>query len=381
MNINQAINLHDFRAMARRKLPKIAFDFIDGGVDDEVCLERNRNAFEQHTLVPRYLSGVCERDQSTTVLGKSYSSPVGISPTGLAGLFREGADGMLAAAARDANVPFLLSSASNIALEDAVKIAPKNLWFQMYCTSDDRINRDLIRRAADADIEVLVISVDVPVNSNRERNRRNGFTRPFRMTPAIVLDALGHPAWVLRYLRSGGMPMMNNWQPYGREGASAAEIADMYGSLTPASMTNWDTLKWIRDTWKGPLAIKGLMHPEDVRTAADLGVQGVIISNHGGRQLDCAPSPIALLPEIHAAVGDRLDIMLDSGVRRGSDIAIARCLGARFCFFGRPTLYAVVAGGKPGADKALKIIQNEVDLVLGQIGCTRFDALGPEYLR
>lgn len=288
---------------------------------------------------------------------------------------------MLAAAARDANIPFMLSSASNIAMEDAARIAPDNLWFQMYCTIDDRINRDLVRRAGEAGINVLVISVDVPVSSNRERNRRNGFSRPFRMTPSIVLDALGYPGWVIRYLRSGGMPMMNNWQPYGCEGASAAEIADMYGTLTPAAMTNWDTLAWIRDAWKGPLVIKGLMHPDDVRMAADMGVQGVVISNHGGRQLDCAPSPVSLLPEIKQAVGDRLEIMLDSGVRRGSDIVIARCLGARFCFFGRPTLFAVAAGGKPGVDKALQIIRNEIDLILGQVGCPRFDALGSDYLR
>ena len=380
MNIDRAINLHDFRAMARRKLPRIAFDFIDGGADDEHCLQRNREAFGRHALVPRYLVDVSDRDQSVTLLGRTYASPIGISPTGLAGLFREGADGMLAAAARDANVPFLLSSASNIALEEAAGIAPRNLWFQMYCTTDGAINRDLVRRAADAGIEVLVISVDVPVNSNRERNRRNGFSRPFRMTPSVVLDALGHPGWVLRYLRSGGLPMLRNWQPYGPEGASASQIADMYGSLTPAAMTDWKTLEWIRGIWKGPLVIKGLMHPEDVQRAAALGVDGVIVSNHGGRQLDATPSPVAMLPRIRELVGDRLELMLDSGVRRGSDIVIGRCLGASACFFGRPTLFAVAAGGKPAVDRALRLVRNEVDTVLAQIGCPRFDALGPQYL-
>lgn len=381
MNIDQAINLHDFRDMARRHLPRIAFDFIDGGADDEVGLRRNRHAFERYALLPRYLVGVEDREQSTSVLGRRYSSPVGISPTGMAGLFREGADAMLAAAARDADVPFMLSSASNLALEEAARIAPQHVWFQMYWTRDERINRDLVQRATNAGIGVLVVSVDVPVNSNRERNRRNGFSRPFRMTPSVILDAIGHPRWVLRYLKSGGVPMMPNWQPYGPDGAGPEQIADLYGTLTPAPEVNWDALQWIRDTWKGPLVIKGLMHPDDVRLAADLGAQGVVVSNHGARQLDFAPSPVALLQEIRAAVGDRLDIMIDSGIRRGSDVLIARCLGAQFCFFGRPTLFAVAAAGKAGADKALSIIRREIDLVLGQIGCSRYDKLGPEFLR
>jgi (S)-mandelate dehydrogenase len=379
--VKRAVNLDDFRAMARRKLPRIAFDFIDGGADDERCLQRNRDAFAQHALIPRYLVDVSHREQSVTVLGRTYASPIGIAPTGLAGLFREGADGMLAAAARDANVPFLLSSASNIALEDAARIAPANVWFQMYCTTDERINRDLVRRAGDAGIGVLVISVDVPAYSNRERNRRNGFSRPLRMTPSVVLDALGHPGWVLRYVRAGGLPMLSNWQPYAPQGASPGQVADLYGSLTPAGMTDWRTLEWIRAHWRGPLVIKGLLHPDDAVRAAELGAEGVIVSNHGGRQLDAAPSPLAVLPLIRDRVGPRLELMLDSGVRRGSDIVIARCLGASACFVGRPTLFAVAAGGQPAVDHALRLIRNEVDVVLAQIGCPRFEALGPQCLQ
>src|SRR5438105_4439967 len=176
MNIQSAVNLDDIREMARRKLPRIAFDFIEGGADDERCLVRNREAFQQYRLLPRYLVDVSRRDQSTVLLGQKYSSPFGISPTGLAGLFRPDADRMLARAAAAANVPFLLSSASNGALEEVVVEAPQHVWFQMYCTSDERINDDLVRRARAAGVRVLVVSVDVPVNSNRERNRRNGFS-------------------------------------------------------------------------------------------------------------------------------------------------------------------------------------------------------------
>ncbi|MDB5851661.1 MAG: lldD [Rhodoferax sp.] len=381
MNVNTAVNLEDLRLMARRKLPRIAFDFIDGGVDDEDCMRRNRAAFRKYQLLPRYLVDVSTRDQSTELLGRRYASPFGISPTGLAGLFHPGADELLAQAAKAANIPFLLSSASNASLEAVAKLAPDHVWFQIYGTRDERINADLVKRARDAGVRTLVVSVDVPVNANRERNKRNGFSRPFRMTPAVAFEALGHPAWVLRYLRSGGIPMMRNWAPYGRAGATAAEVADLYGTLTPAPMIRWQTLEQIRAVWTGPLAVKGLLHPDDARQAADIGVDALIVSNHGGRQLDTAPSPVEMLPVIRAAVGERVELMLDSGVRRGSDIVIARCLGARFTTFGRPTLFGAAAGGAAGIARALQIVRNEIDMVMAQIGCSSFDALDAHYLR
>ncbi|MDP3520024.1 MAG: alpha-hydroxy acid oxidase [Hydrogenophaga sp.] len=380
MNLQSAINLDDMRELARRSLPRIAFDFIDGGVDDELCLKRNREAFAQHRIVPRYLRDVSHRDQRVTLLGREYASPIGISPTGLAGLWRPDADLMQAAAARDANVPFLLSSAGNASLEDVMAVAPEHTWFQMYCTTDEKINADLVRRATQAQVGVLVVSVDVPVNSNRERNKRNGFSRPFRMTPAVVLEALGHPAWVLRYLRTGGIPMMRTWKPYAPDGADAAQVADMYGTLTPAPMVNWDHLRRIRDAWKGPLVIKGLLHPDDAREAVSLGANALVVSNHGGRQLDVAPSPLEMLPAIHAAVGDQVELLLDSGVRRGSDVVIARCLGARACIFGRPSLYAVAAAGQAGVARVLQLMRNEIDMVLAQMGCGEFDRLNRSYL-
>ena len=380
MNIRSAHNLDDIRELARRKLPRIAFDFIEGGADDELCLRRNREAFQRWRLMPRYLVDVSKRDQSTTLLGRRYASPFGISPTGLAGLFRPDADRMLARAAAAANIPFLLSSAANGSVEDVVKEAPDNVWFQMYCTTDETINDDLVRRAAKAGVRVLTVSVDVPVNSNRERNKRNGFTRPLRMTPGVMLDAMAHPAWVLRYLRAGGIPMMQNWQPYAPPGASAPEVADMYGTLTPAPMVQWRHLQRIREAWSGPLVVKGLMHPEDARKAVSIGVDGLVISNHGGRQLDAAPSPLEVLPAIRAAVGDDVELILDSGVRRGSDIVIARCLGAKFAIFGRPTLFGAAAAGEAGIARVIQLVRSEIDMVMAQIGCRAFDELNPAYL-
>lgn len=380
MKLKSAINLEDLRLMARRKLPRIAFDFIDGGADDEHCLRRNRQAFERYCLLPRYLRDVTQRDQSVDLFGKTYSSPIGISPTGLAGLWCPDADVLQAAAAREADVPFLLSSASNNALEEVVEIAPDHVWFQMYGTRDAHINHDMVRRARQVHARVLVVTVDVPVNSNRERNRRNGFSRPFRMTPGVVLEALGHPVWVIRYMKTGGIPPMRNWQPYAPQGADAGQIADLYGTLTPAPMMSWDHIKDIRAAWPGPLMIKGLLHPEDAREAARLGVDGLIVSNHGGRQLDAAPSPLDMLPLVRDAVGDRMVLILDSGVRRGSDAVIARCLGADSVVFGRPALYGVAVAGQAGVARALQIVREEIDKVLTQMGCRAYGELDAGYL-
>ncbi|OLL31233.1 alpha-hydroxy-acid oxidizing enzyme [Burkholderia sp. SRS-W-2-2016] len=380
MKNQTAINLEDLRQQARRKLPRIAFDFIDGGADDELCLQRNRAAFSRYCLVPRYLRNVSRRDQSVRLFGHTYASPIGISPTGLAGLWRPDADLMQAAAARDANVPFLLSSSSNASLEETAELGGGNVWFQMYCTTDTHINADFVRRATRANVRVLVVTIDVPVNANRERNRRNGFSRPFRMTPGVVLEALGHPAWVLRYLRTRGIPMMRNWQPYAPEGASAAQVADLFGTLTPAQEVCWDHLHRIRDAWSGPLVIKGLLHPDDAHEAVRIGADGLVVSNHGGRQLDAAPSPLDMLPAIRAAVGDDVQLILDSGVRRGSDVVIARCLGASAAVFGRPSLYGVAAAGQAGVARALQIIRSEIDMVLAQMGCASFAQLDSRYL-
>src|SRR5438045_3027936 len=302
MRVENAINIEDLHRMAKRRLPKVAFDFIEGGLEDEHGLDRNTAAFHKHHLLPRYLVDVSKRDQSATIFGQTFSSPFGISPTGSAGLFRRGADMMLAEAAREANIPYIMSGASNETIEDAARVAPKNAWYQLYAARDGKISDDLIKRTADAGLSTLVLTVDVPVHSKRERNMRNGFAN-------------------------------------------------------------------IRGNWL-----------QDAVRAAEIGCDGVIVSNHGARQLDQAPASLDVLPAVKRAVGDRMTIMLDSGVRRGADILIAMCLGAQFCFFGRPTLYGAVAGGLPGVKKAVDIFRHEIDLVMGQIGCPSLDQLGPDFL-
>ena len=376
----RVFELEDFRTLARRRLPRMVFDFIDGGVDGEAGLQRNRDAFAAWTLLPRYLRHVEQRDQSLTLWGRTWTRPVGIAPMGLAGLFRPGADLMMAQAAAAAGVPLVLSGSSNASLEKVAREAPGHVWFQLYCTRDENINRHLVERAGAAGLDTLVLTVDVTVNANRLRNLRNGFIRPFRLTPAILGQVLTRPLWLLAHLRQGGHPMMENWQPYAAPGASADEVADLFGQLTPSAASTWQTLEHVRRWWPGRLLVKGLLHPEDARQAVALGADGIIVSNHGARQLDAAPSPLAMLPAIRAAVPDTV-LGIDSGIRRGSDIVTALCLGAQFALCGRPMMHAVTVGGADGVQRALHILHSETDRVLAQLGCRHLDELGTDHLR
>ncbi len=372
------VNIEDLRKLAKKRLPKIAYDFIEGGTDDEVGLVTNEQAFRQARIVPRYLVDVSVRDQSTTLFGRTYSSPIGIAPTGLAGLFRRGADLMLAEAARDANVPFIMSGASTGSIEDLGKLAPDHGWYQLYSSKDEAISEDLIKRAGDAGLKTLVFTVDVPEGSNRERNTRNGWGRPLKLNWSTKLEALEHPAWMLEWLRHG-TPYFSNWAKYAGPNASAEQVADLVAYQNRAPMT-WKHVERFRSIFKGNFVLKGIMHPDDAIRAHSLGVDGIMVSNHGARQLDNAPSPLHVLPAINEAVGDKMTVMFDGGIRRGLDAIIALCMGAKFVFQGRPTLYGVTAGGIPGAKTALGIFRREIDISMAQIGATRISDLGPHYL-
>lgn len=381
MKKTKAVNLDEMTKLARRRLPRIAFDFIDGGVDGEEGLRRNREAFARYTLLPRYLVDVENRHQRVRLFGHEYQSPFGVSPMGIAGFFRPGADLMLARAAAKAGVPYLMSSASCDALEDAMNVAPDTTWFQVYGTRDPDITRDMIRRARDLNVRVLAVTIDTPVIGNRERNNRNGFTRPMKMTPDIILQGLSRPGWTLDYLRGGGIPMMKNWRPYAGEGATADKVANLYGSQTPAPGQTWEVIEMIRHEWTGPLIIKGVLNPDDALRCRELGADGLIVSNHGARQLDAAPASIDMLPRIAEAVGPGMQLLLDSGVRRASDIAKALCLGASAALFGRPAMCAVAAGGEDGALHAFQLLRHELTLLMGMMGWTDLACAHPDALR
>jgi L-lactate dehydrogenase (cytochrome)/(S)-mandelate dehydrogenase len=388
MRLNDAINIEDLHQIAKRKLPKVIFDYIEGGVEDERGLARNEAAFHKHRLLPRYLVDVSKRDQSATVFDRTYASPFGISPTGGVGLYRREGEVMLAQAAAEANIPYIMSGGSNASMEEAARVAPNNVWFQLYAAKDGKITDALIGRARDVGLGALVLTVDVPVHPKRERNFRNGFVNvrsggvleSLKLKPSIILEAMTHPAWVIEYIRLGGAPGLGNWAPHAGNGASTADVIKFGRTQTPASAQTWRDLERYRRLFPRKLVVKGILNSADALRAAEIGVDGVIVSNHGGRQLDQAPASLDALPAIKAAVGDKLTVMLDSGVRRGADILIALCLGAQFVFFGRPTLYGAVAGGLLGVKKVIDIFRSEIDLVMGQIGCPSLSELGPDFL-
>ncbi|MBS0393895.1 MAG: alpha-hydroxy-acid oxidizing protein [Proteobacteria bacterium] len=371
--------LDDLRRLARRRLPRLLFDYIDGGAGDDAGVRHNRAAFAAYRLRPRYLVDVSQRDTSTTLWGRRYSMPVGIAPVGLVGLFRANGESLLARAAQQADVPYVLSGASIASIEEAAQAAPRHTWYQLYPAREPRVSLDLVHRAAQAQIEVLVLTVDLPVPARRHRDIRNRFDYNVRLTPALLLDGLRHPAWTLEYLRHGGLPSFGSWARYTRPGASAREVGEYFVAQSYVTQT-WRDVEAYRRAWPGRLVIKGIQHPDDARRAATLGVDGVIVSNHGGRQLDCLPSALVVLPEIRAAAGTDMVVMADGGVRSGSDVAIALCRGADFVFVGRPPVYGVAAAGQAGAARALEILREEFDLVLGQLGLANARELEPALL-
>ena len=380
MRIDRAVNVRDVERLARRRLPPMAYDFIAGGCDDEFGLADAEAAFRAWRLLPRYGVDVARPKTGAAILGRRFAMPLGIAPTGAAGMFRRGADLMLAAEAAAADVPFVLSSVGNDSIEAVMRVAPDHAWFQIYGTRDPGIAEAMARRAADLGVTALVVTLDVPATSNRERNRRNGFALPLRLSPSMLLQAMAHPGWTLDYLAAGGLPTLGNWREFAGEGASARAVTAFFAGQFPAPASTWANLEALRRIWPRKLVVKGLLHPDDARRAVALGADAILVSNHGGRQLDRAPAALDALPAIVAAVGDSAEVMLDGGLRRGADIVVARCLGARFVFAGRPTLYGAVAAGRAGVKKVLDIFAGELAIVLAQIGCPDVGALGPQFL-
>jgi (S)-mandelate dehydrogenase len=379
VNVNHAINIDDLRKMAKRRLPRIIYDFIEGGVEDELGIARNEAAYDRERLVPHYLVDVSKRDQTVDLFDRRYASPFGISATGLAALFRPGADLMLAECAAQANIPFMMSGMSTASIEAAAKVAPSHSWYQLYVARDHEITLDLIRRAREAGFSTLVVTVDVPASTKRERNLRNGFSLPPQLSAATILDTLRHPGWLAGYLRHG-MPRFDNWERYARANSTTQQINAFAAIQAPASTITWTDLEEYRRIWPRHLVVKGIMYREDAIRTAQIGVDGIIVSNHGGRQLDQAPAPLEVLPGINDAVGDKVTLMVDGGVRRGADIIMALCHGARFVMVGRATLYGAAAGGIAGVQKAISILREEVDLVMAQIGCPTVPELNESFL-
>jgi len=379
MNVANAVNIEDLRRLAQRRLPRILFDWIDGGAGDETALRQSMDGFAATRFVPRYLAHISSCDLQKNLFGRAYALPFGLAPVGYVGLFWSGGELALAEAARRNNTPFVLSNSAVATIEEIAKVAPEHTWFQLYPARDAGVTRDLIARAAAASFEGLVLTVDLPVQAKRERDIRNKFALPVRYSARNILDGALHPAWSLQWLKNGGLPKMGSWAAYAGKDASAEKVAEYMRSQqhTPQS---WADLEAYRAAWKGKLIVKGLQHPADARKALAAGCDGIIISNHGGRQFDRGPTPLESLPAVRQAVGDRIAVMIDGGVRRGADVLAALAHGADFVFCGRAVVYGVAAAGLPGALRGFDILKDELRRTLGQIGLTRIADVGSEIL-
>jgi (S)-mandelate dehydrogenase len=380
MSVTRAINFDDLKRMARRRMPKITFDFVEGGVDGEEGIARNEAAFPRRQLVPKYMVDVGRINSSVSLFGRTYAQPFGIAPTGGMSLYRVDGDLMLARAARAANIPFILSGMSSATIEEAAAVAPDHTWFQLYLANNRDISRDMVARADRAGFSTLVVTVDIPSQAKRERNMRNGFSVAQPLKPSLVAQAetLLHPAWLMEYMRGPGLRSAN-WEKYAPEANNAQQLLAFISTQMPSSAT-WDDIAWIRKAWPRKLVVKGIMHPSDAVRLAGMGVDAVIVSNHGGRQLDRSAAPLDVLPAVLEAVGGKVPVLFDSGIRRGADIITAHAMGAAFCFVGRWTLYAVIAGGAVGAAHGIDMINKEVAAVMAQIGAPRIADLGPDHL-
>jgi L-lactate dehydrogenase (cytochrome) len=360
------VNIDDLRRAARRRLPRALFDYIDGGAEDERTLRANQADFARYTFRPRVLVDVSRRDQAITVLGEPIASPLILSPTGFTGLFWPRGEAVAARAAGRKGIIFTASTMSICSMEEIAQAATGPLWFQLYVWRDREVVRSLIERARAAGFRALVVTVDTPVLGRRERDVRSGLVLPPRVTLRNVLDSVRRVSW-WRGVLTHPRPTFGNFVGAAGLSHDAVSLATFTTQqFSPA--VGWSDIDWYRSIWRGPIAVKGVLSPEDARLAVDRGIEAVIVSNHGGRQLDGAPSPIAVLPDIVDAVAGRAEVFLDGGIRRGADVVKALALGARACMIGKAFNYGVAAAGQAGVEKAIDILQTEIDRTLALIG-------------
>lgn len=378
MTTSKAFSIRDLRTAAHKRLPRAIFDFFDGGAEDEVTLLDNQAAFARIRLLPRVLTNVADISTGIQLLGKTSALPLAIAPTGAVGFGWRGGDIAIARAAAAANIPYTLSSAATASIEQVARAAPGRLWFQAYILKNKPFLDSLISRAFAADYEALMITVDLPVGGKRERDFRNHFSVPFRFTAKNLFDFSTHPRW-LKDILFHGMPVMENMVGLEMQTKNATAIASSVGRSYDPSF-DWDALKKIRDQWPRKLIVKGILHPADADQLAKMGCDAIVVSNHGGRQLDGAVATLDALPEVVKAVNGRLPVLLDGGIRRGSDIFKAIALGASGTLVGRATLYGAISGGEEGAQRALAILRDEFIRTMQLSGTKAISEISPEFL-
>ena len=372
--LEKALTIDDLRRVAKRRTPKAAFDYTDGAADGEVTLARARQAFADIEFVPSILHDVSKVDTTREVLGRTASLPFGIAPTGFTRMMQAEGERAGAGAAGAAGIPFTLSTMGTTTIEDVAAANPTGRnWFQLYLWNDRDRSVDLVDRAARAGYDTLLVTVDVPVAGARLRDTRNGMTIPPTLTPRTVLDALPRPAWWWNFLTTEPLAFasLSSW---------SGSVADLIDTMFDPTVT-YDDLAWIRQHWKGNLVVKGVQSVADARRTTDAGADAVLLSNHGGRQLDRAPVPFRLLPDVVREVGADTEVWIDTGIMSGQDVVAAVAHGATFTLVGRAYLYGLMAGGREGVDRAIGILQGQIERTMRLLGVTSLDELEPGHVR
>lgn len=379
MNIQACYNFHDFRRLAKRRLPKPIFDYIDGGADDEATYRRNTDAFDTCDLVPNVLRGVSEVDMSVTVMGQKLAMPVYCSPTALQRLFHHQGERAVAAAAARHGTMFGVSSLGTVSLEEARRISDGPQVYQFYFHKDRGLNREMMARAKSAGIEVMMLTVDSITGGNRERDKRTGFSIPFRLNLAGMMQFAMKPAWAINYLthESFKLPQLDNHVDMG---GGALSISRYFTEMLDPAMS-WDDVAGMVRDWGGQFCLKGVMSVADAEQAAQIGCTGIVLSNHGGRQLDGSRSAFDQLAEVVDAVGDRIDVIMDGGVQRGTHVLKALSLGAKAVGVGRYYLFPLAAAGQAGVERALELMRLEIERDMRLMGCSSVSQLGRGKLR
>ncbi|MDF9773289.1 alpha-hydroxy acid oxidase [Pseudomonas baetica] len=375
--LEDCFNLDDFVDAARQRLPRALFDYIHGGADDEVTLRANVSAFARYNLIPRYLHDIRQPDLSRTVFGCDLQWPVMLSPTGMTRVFHPAGEIAVAQQAADAGVAYALSTMATTSIEEVAAASTGPKIYQLYLLNDEALNFEMIDRCKAANFDAICLTVDTVVAGNRERDLRNGLTVPPRLTRRNLPGFILRPGWCLNYLANGGISLPN--VPAGTDGHNLGTLSAFFASRMEQNIT-WARVERLQQYWGKPFVIKGLQSVSDARNAAAAGVSGLILSNHGGRQLDGGAATIDLLADVVDAVGDQLEVVLDSGVRRGSHVVKALAMGARACMIGRPYLYGLSAFGAPGVARVLHLLRQETARSLALLGCASLDQLGRQHL-
>ena len=371
----EAVNIDDLRRLARRRLPNGVFNYIDGGAEDEVTMQANRAAFRRWNFAPRVLRDMSRVDTSATLLGRRLPFPLVLAPAGFTRMPDPDGELAVARAAARAGIPYCLSTVATRSIEEVAAAADGCHWFQLYPLRDRELTRDLVQRAADAGYQAMMPTVDMAVSGRRERDVRRGFTLPPQIGLGTILDGIRHPGWTWRFIRSEPIVFSNVLGRSASDGTTPVALADFINTQFDPGFT-WRDVAWLRDAWQGSLVIKGIQTVADARIAADHGCDAIVLSNHGGRQLDGAPPALDLVAPVADAVGDRVAVICDGGVRRGGDIVKALALGADACMAGRAYLYGLGAGGETGVDYAISLLAEEMHRTMALIGCASVAEIG-----